>query len=249
MLSTIGKGKSSMIKTVILCGGRGSRALPLTENLPKPLLLVGNRPVLAHLMEIYAAQGFREFVLAAGFKRDLIVAFAAEQPPGWSVEVVDTGEDANTGERVRRCADRVGDVFFVTYGDGLGDVDLTRLLAFHREHPGTATVTTVALPSQYGTIDYGADGRVERFREKPLLPEHRINAGFFVFDRAVFDMWHGHDLEREVLPDLCARGELYAYDHHGFWKSMDTHKDTVALSELCRDDQPPWVRSQASAEP
>jgi glucose-1-phosphate cytidylyltransferase len=234
-----------MIKTVILCGGKGTRAYPHTIELPKPLLEVGDRPVLAHLMAIYASQGFRDFVLAAGYKRDLIQAFAAEMPHEWEINVADTGEDTNTGARVRCCADRVGDVFFTTYADGLGDVDLHALLAFHRSHRGAATLTTVPLPSQYGTVDIDGENRVNGFREKPRLPDHRINAGFFVFDRRVFEMWDGDDLEREVLPSLSSRGELFAFHHHGFWKSMDTFKDALDLSALCLDGHPPWAVSAA----
>jgi glucose-1-phosphate cytidylyltransferase len=229
------------VRTLILCGGRGTRAYPHTVELPKPLLEVGDRPVLEHVMGIYAEQGFDDFVLAAGFRCDLVREFADGLDRGWAVEVVDTGEDTNTGGRVHACRDRLGDTAFVTYGDGVGDVDLRALLAFHHGHAGAATLTTVPLPSQYGTIEADAGGRVERFREKPRLPDHRINAGFFVFDRRAFDRWEGDDLEREVLPALARGGELFAYAHEGFWKSMDTYKDALELSELCRPWPPPWA--------
>ena len=229
------------METVILCGGMGTRALPLTLEVPKPLLPVGDQPMLRHVMAIYAAQGFDRFVLAAGYRADLVEAFAAELPAEWSVAVHDTGVDAATGARVRACRDRVGERFFVTYGDGVGDVDLGALQRFHDGHDGVVTVTTVALPSPYGTLELDGDGRVARFEEKPSLPEHRINAGFMVVDRAAFDQWDGDDLEREVLPGLAARGSLFAYDHHGFWRSLDTYKDALELSELCRDGAPPWL--------
>jgi len=230
-----------MVATVILCGGRGTRAYPHTVEVPKPLLEVDGRPVVQHVMEIFSGQGFTEFVLATGYLGEQVEAFASTLPASLRIEVLDTGEDTNTGGRVWRSRGAVGDEFFVTYADGLGDVDLQELLAFHRGHPGAATLTTVALPSQYGTLELGDGGRVHRFREKPSLPEHRINAGFFVFDRRVFDRWHGEDLEREVLPELAAAGELFAYDHHGFWKSMDTYKEALALTELCRPGPPPWL--------
>lgn len=230
------------IPAVILCGGRGTRAYPHTIDLPKPLLDVGGRPILSHLMEIFAAQGFRDFVLAGGFLLERIVEFAAGCPAQWRVEVVDTGEETNTGGRVRLVRDHVASgTFFVTYGDGLGDVDLCALLEFHRSHGRAATITTVPLPSQYGTIAVGGGGRVEAFQEKPKLPDHLINAGFFVFDERVFDGWAGEDLERDVLPALGERGELYAYRHTGFWKSMDTYKDAQELTELCRAGDPPWA--------
>jgi glucose-1-phosphate cytidylyltransferase len=231
------------VRTVILCGGRGTRAYPDTREVPKPLLEVGGRPVLGHLMGIYASQGFTDFVLAAGYLADRIEAFAAGCPADWSVEVVDTGEDTNTGGRVRRVADLVGAEFSLTYADGLGNVDLAALVAFHRSHPGAATLTTVPLPSQYGTLHVDAAGRVHGFSEKPRLPDHLINAGFFVLDHRAFDLWPepGEDLEREVLPALGDRDELYAFQHHGFWKSMDTYKDAVDLTTLCADGPGPWL--------
>lgn len=229
------------MKTVILCGGKGIRAYPHTVDVPKPLLYVGGRPVLSHVMEIYANQGFREFVLAAGYKRELIENWAVSADASWTVDVVDTGEETNTGGRVAKVADRLGETFFVTYADGLGDVDLQALLAFHRSHPGAATLTTVPLPSQYGTLEVAGDGRIVHFREKPRLPDHPINAGFFVFDRRALDLWAGEDLERDVLPALGAAGELYAYRHEGFWKSMDTHKDSRDLSSMFQHGRGPWT--------
>jgi glucose-1-phosphate cytidylyltransferase len=235
------------VKTVILCGGKGTRAYPHTTELPKPLLEVAGRPVLQHVMEIYAGQGFRSFVLSAGFKAQMIKDFAATMPSNWEIEVVDTGEETNTGGRVIGVRDRVGDTFFATYSDGLGDVDLAALLAFHQGHEGAATVTTVPLPSQYGTIETAGSGKVQRFREKPVLPDHWINGGFFVFDARAFDLWQGEDLEREVLPMLGEAGELYAYRHAGFWKSMDTYKDSMDLTALATEGRAPWVRSKAPA--
>lgn len=231
------------LKTLILCGGKGTRAYPQTLDLPKPLLEVAGRPVLLHLMEIFADQGVTEFVLAAGHRMDLVQRFVAELPHGWSVDVVDTGEDTNTGGRVEQCRDRMGATFYLTYADGLGDVDLAALAAFHDRHEGAATVTTVPLPSPYGTLDLDAQGRVHRFLEKPRLADHLINAGFFVFDRRVFEHWSGDDLEREVLPRLAGAGELYGYQHGGFWQSMDTYKDALALTALCEQGQGPWARS------
>ena len=240
------------MKVLILCGGKGTRAHPHTIDLPKPLLDVAGRPMLGHVMEIYASQGFTQFVLAGGFRTDLIAAFAETAPGTWDVEVVDTGEDTNTGGRVGRCRSLLGDTFFVTYGDGLADIDLAATLRFHRSHPGAATVTIVPLPSPYGTIECGAGDRVEQFREKPVLHDRWINAGFFVMDRAVFDLGWGEDLERDALPALAARNELFAYRHDGFWKSMDTYKDALELTVLCersshQNGRAPWLRSPAAA--
>jgi glucose-1-phosphate cytidylyltransferase len=235
------------LKTVILCGGKGTRAYPHTTEVPKPLLEVAGRPILQHVMEIYAGQGFRSFVLSAGFKAEMIRSFAAGMPSEWEIQVVDTGQETNTGGRVVGVQDLVGETFFATYSDGLGDLDLSALLAFHQSHEGAATLTTVPLPSQYGTIEVATGGKVEHFREKPTLREHWINGGFFVFDRRAFDLWQGDDLEREVLPALGEAGELYAYRHDGFWKSMDTYKDAVELTALATEGRVPWARSKAPA--
>lgn len=228
------------MKTVILCGGRGTRAFPHTIEVPKPLLEIGGRPMLQHVMELYAAQGFADFVLAAGYKVEQIEAFAAGMPPAWKIDVVDTGDDTGTGGRIAGVREHVDGTFFCTYADGLGDVDLHDLRAFHDGHAQAATLTTVPLQSQYGTVELDGDGRVVRFREKPRLPEHRINAGFFVFDERVFDLWFGDDLERQTLPHLARLGELAAYHHEGFWKSADTYKDTQELASLWETGAP-WL--------
>ena len=230
------------MRTLILCGGKGTRAYPRTLELPKALLEVGYRPVLGHVMDIYAAQGFTDFVLAAGFKREAIEDFAETLPGAWDVEVVDTGEDTNTGARVARCASRMGERYFLTYADGLGDVDLHALAEFHLAHGAAATLTAVPLPSQYGTAQFGEGGRVTHFLEKPRLLDHWINAGFFVVEARAAQWFHGDDLEREVVPAWAAAGELFAFRHSGFWRSMDTYKDAVELSALCGDGPPPWAR-------
>jgi glucose-1-phosphate cytidylyltransferase len=231
------------MRTVILCGGKGLRAYPLTAEVPKPLLEIAGRPVLMHLMEVYAGQGYTSFVLAAGHQRSLLEAFATDLPSAWTVEVVDTGVDTNTGGRVRRVADRVGRDFFLTYADGLGNVDLDALLAYHRSHGAAATLTTVPLRSQYGTIELDEAGRVRRFEEKPRLDDHLINAGFFVLNERAFDLWPepGEDFEREVLPALGEQDELFGFRHRGFWRSMDTYKDALELGSLCAAGQGPWL--------
>lgn len=234
----------SSVRTVILCGGKGTRAYPATATVPKPLLEVAGQPVVHRVMSIYAAHGFTDFVLAAGYKKDMLDEFADSLEEPWNVEVVDTGEETNTGGRVRAVADRVGETFFVTYSDGLGNIDLEASLRHHRAHGGLATMTTVPLPSQYGTVEFDAEGRVGGFLEKPKLTDHYINAGFFVMDQRCFGAWPtpGEDLERDVLPALAAAGALYVYKHHGFWKSMDTYKDALELSALCAGDTPPpWM--------
>lgn len=230
-------------RVVILCGGKGMRAYPTTAMVPKPLIEVGARPVVQHVMDIYAGHGYRDFVLAAGYKRELIESFGRTLDPEWNVDVVDTGQGTNTGERVRAVADVVSDTFFVTYADGLGNIDVPATLDFHRAHGGLVTMTTVPLPSQYGVVDFDVDGRVRKFRERPMLQDHFINAGFLVFDRRCFDVWPstGDDLERDVLTAFAEAGELFAYKHSGYWKSLDTHKDALELNAACAAGQPPWA--------
>jgi glucose-1-phosphate cytidylyltransferase len=237
----------SGLETLILCGGRGTRAYPHTLELPKPLLDVAGRPILHHVMEIYASQGHKRFVLAAGYKAELVEQFATQVPKDWDVTVVDTGVDTNKGERVLRCREYLGSRFFVTYGDGVGDIDLARLVTHHEASGGAATVTVVPLPSQFGTLTFSDDGRVVSFEEKPRIEGHWINAGFFVMDSRVFDHWEGDDLEREVCPALAKAGELFAYEHDGFWKWMDTFKEALELSEIAEKSTaanggPPWLR-------
>jgi glucose-1-phosphate cytidylyltransferase len=230
------------VRTLILCGGKGTRAYPKTIELPKPLLEVAGKPILGQVMDIYARQGFSDFVLAGGYKVDLIAEFAKTLPDAWKIEVLDTGEDTNTGGRLIQCAPTMGERYFLTYADGLGNVDLNKLLDFHVASNGSATVTVVPLPSQYGTIESDNSGRVVRFTEKPRLPDYWINAGFFVLDQSAEKWFVGQDLEREILPALGSAGELYSYRHDGFWKSMDTYKDSLELTSLCEaEGEPPWT--------
>lgn len=235
------------MQTVILCGGKGTRAYPLTEVVPKPLLEVAGEPILGHLLRIYAEQGCTQFILSAGYLADRIMDFALELPKSWDVEVVDTGVEANTADRILAVQHLVDDVFMANYADGLGNIDLEALVTFHGSHPGAATLTTVPLPSQYGTIDTDRYDRVVEFREKPRLPDHRINGGYFVMDRRVFEHFSGPDLERNVLPELGEAGELYAFRHQGFWKSMDTYKDAQELTDLAGSGAP-WTGTPGARE-
>jgi glucose-1-phosphate cytidylyltransferase len=231
------------MQAVILAGGRGTRLAEETDVRPKPLVEIGGRPIVWHVVQIYAAQGFRRFVLCTGYKGELIERFAAAEawPDGVTVECLDTGLDTPTGGRVRRAALTLGaGPFCATYGDGVADLDLHALLAFHRAHGDLATMTVVRPELQFGVAELGADDRVRGFREKPRA-EHWVNGGFLCFERGVLDVLENDSvLEREPLERLAAAGQLHAYRHEGFWDCMDTYKDAVLLNDLWRDGAAPW---------
>lgn len=159
----------------------------------------------------------------------------------WNIKVLDTGQESDTAQRIYNCRDHVGDRFFATYGDGLGDVDLHALIEFHQKAGGLATLTSVPLRSQYGTMLFEGGNRISEFREKPVIEDCWINAGFFVFEKSVFDVWEGKNLEVDVFPALAHRGAIFAYKHFGFWKSMDTSKDLQELERIYHQSNIPWL--------
>ena len=213
-----------------------------TESVPKALVEIGGRPILWHVVQIYAAQGFDRFLLATGYMGEAVEEFVAAErwPDGVRVECVDTGLDTPTGGRVAALADRLsGETFCVTYADGVADVDLGALLDFHRAHGAGATVTVVRPDLQWGVAELAGD-EVTGFVEKPRS-EHWINGGFFCFEPGVFDYLDvGSVLEREPLSRLAADGQLRAYRHEGFWDCMDTYKDAVVLNDLWSAGRAPW---------
>ena len=232
------------MKTVILCGGRGTRLREYTEVIPKVLVEVGGQPILWHVMKGYAAAGQRDFILALGYLADRIKERLMTQVDPdvatWTIDYADTGEDTNTGGRVHALRDRLGDTFLVTYGDGVSDIDIQRLLAFHRAHGRLATVTVVRPRLPFGLVDVGADDRVRGFEEKPLL-DSWINGGFFVFERGVLDYLDPDSvLERQPLERLAADGQLMAHRHDGFWACMDTYKETLNLNAAWESGEAPW---------
>ena len=233
------------MQVVILCGGKGTRAYPYTEYLPKPMLPVLGQPILVHVMRIFASQGHRQFILSLGHHKEVIIDYFHRKRLDWDVQLVDTGEDTDTGGRIEKLRHRMQGQFMATYADGLSDVRLDRLLEFHNQHDSLATVTSVPLRSQYGIFDADESGRVIAFREKPVLREHWINAGFFVFDKEVFDHWHGTNLEKHVMPALVAEGLLHTYRHDGFFRSMDTYKDQQEIERLHREGRGlSWIQSE-----
>jgi glucose-1-phosphate cytidylyltransferase len=229
---------------VILCGGRGTRLQERTQELPKPLVEIGGMPIVWHVIQLYAVQGFRRFLLATGYKGELIERFVSAHswPDGVDVQCVDTGLETQTGGRIKRLAPRLAgeELFCATYADGVADIDLDALLAFHRGHGALATMTVVRPELQFGVTELAPDGRVRGFHEKPRS-EHWINGGFFCFAAAALDYLDADSvLEREPLERLASADELRAHRHDGFWECMDTYKDAVQLNDLWASGDAPW---------
>ena len=228
---------------MILCGGRGTRLRERTESIPKALVEIGGRPILWHVISIYAAQGFRSFVLCTGYKGEQIEGWSEgwAWPEGVDVSCVDTGLDTPTGGRIKLVEDVLGgEAFCATYADGVADIDLARLVAAHEESEALATVTIVQPELQFGVVQLSDDGRVSGFDEKPRL-ESWINGGFFRFEPGAFEYLEVDSvLEREPLERLAGDGQLNAFRHDGFWDCMDTYKDAVLLNDLWSAGEPPW---------
>jgi glucose-1-phosphate cytidylyltransferase len=231
------------LDVVILCGGRGTRLQERTQSIPKPLVEIGARPILWHVIQIYAVQGFHRFVLCTGHLGELIEEFVAGEdwPAGVRIECVDTGQATPTGGRIARVRERLKEgTFCVTYADGVADVDLRALTAFHGAHGRLATVTVVRPELQFGVAELDGDDRITRFHEKPRS-EHWVNGGFFCFEPGMFDyLGESSVLEREPLERLAADGELGAYRHTGFWDCMDTYKDALLLNDVWAAGDAPW---------
>ena len=228
------------IQTVILCGGKGTRMG--LENLPKPLFKIGREPILWHIMKNYESSGFKDFILLLGYKKEKIISYVKDYK-GWDIKFLDTGLDTNTGARLKKAEGLIkGDIFFATYGDGLSDINLKKLLNFHKKHGKVATLSSVRPYSQFGIM--GIDSHtntVTHFYEKPIL-DHWVNGGFFVFSREIFKYLKANDiLERDTFFRLVKDKNLVAYKHKGFWECMDTYKDNLHLNELWNSGRAPWV--------
>lgn len=259
------------MKTVILAGGFGTRLSRLTEDKPKPMVEIGGHPLLWHVMKHYAAWRHREFVLALGYRgsvikhyflnyrtmnSDVTVALATGDTTchggardDWTVHLIDTGLNTNTGGRLKRLRSIVAnDTFFMTYGDGLANVDLDALLAFHRSHRGLATVTCVRPPARFGHIELEGD-RVVAFSEKPQTSEGWINGGFFVLEPEVLDYIDGDatSWEYDPMERLAREGLLYVHRHEGFWQCVDTPRDVHLLERLWASPDVPWKSWDRSA--
>jgi glucose-1-phosphate cytidylyltransferase len=228
---------------VILCGGRGTRLQEHSSVLPKPLIEVGGRPIVWHVIGMYLAHGFRRFLLLTGYRGDQVAAFVAAEPwpGGVQVACLDTGPDTATGERVRLAAALLeGERFCLAYADGVADIDLTALLDRHVERGARATMAVVQPQLPFGVARLDGNGSVLGFTEKPRS-ELWVNAGFFCFETAALEVIEpGSVLEREPLERLARGGQLRAFRHHGFWECMDTHKDWLTLNELWAGGRAPW---------
>lgn len=253
-----------MMKTAILAGGVGSRLAEETDIKPKPMVEVGGRPILWHIMMQYAHYGFTDFVIALGYRGEYIKRYMMDfglteddltvsvgtgdvlrrgnRRPDWTVDLVDTGINTMTGGRIKRLRPLLGEeTFFLTWGDGVADVDIKRLLAFHRQHGKLATVTAVRPPARFGCMVFDGN-RVVEFSEKPQTSEGWINGAFFVLEPGIFDYIDGDDTawEREPMERLARDGQLMAYRHDGFWQCMDTLRDRRLLENLWESGQAPW---------
>jgi glucose-1-phosphate cytidylyltransferase len=254
------------MKVIILAGGLGSRLSEETVLRPKPMVEVGGKPILWHIINIYAAHGLSEFVLALGYKAEVIKDYFLNfyalnndlsvdlrsgkttihggNQPNWTIHLIDTGLTTQTGGRLKRLQPWLKDdeTFLLTYGDGVGDIDVRALVEFHRTHGRLATVTTVRSPSRFGRIAFNED-HVTEFYEKPQTSEGWINGGFFVFDSKIIDYIDGDQtvLEREPIERLARDGQLMGYRHYGFWSCMDTLKEKNYLDEMWASGKAPWA--------
>ncbi len=230
------------MKTIILCGGKGTRLKEHTQYTPKPLIEIGGKPILWHIMMIYKTQGFNDFILALGFLKEKIIHYFDKHPHNFKITYLDTGEETNTGGRIYLCKNKLGTRdFMVTYGDGVADIKIKKLVQFHKSIDSIGTITGVRPHSQFGIMIIDKNNKVENFEEKPLL-DHWINGGFFVFKHKFFDyLSTNYVLEKEPLEKLSNDQELSVYRHNGFWACMDTFKDTIRLNNMVKESRAPWV--------
>jgi glucose-1-phosphate cytidylyltransferase len=251
------------MKVVILAGGYGTRLSEETDVLPKPMIEIGGKPLLWHLMKIFSTQGFNEFVIALGYKSQVIkryfldypqlesdlhielvapsVAAVRQSTEAWKIDLVDTGHDTMTGGRLKRLQKHIGDTFFFTYGDGLANIDLHALLAFHRQHGRLATVTAVQPPSRFGVLQLNGD-RVGSFHEKPMQEDQWISGGFFVLEPEAIDKIGGDETiwERDTCQRLAHENNLHAYRHRGYWQCVDTLHELRLLRDAWGSGKAQW---------
>ncbi len=231
------------MKILILAGGYGTRISEETSNKPKPMVLLDDKPIIWHLMSIFAAQGFDDFVIATGYKGEIIADWVEKLESTWKIEAFDTGLHTQTGGRIAKCMNKFPEErVFATYGDGLGNVNLVKLLDFHRSHKKQATVTAVRPPARFGVLE-SENGRVTHFGEKNQADAGWINGGFFILEPSVskYVFSDSEPFETGALPRLVKEGELMSYHHSGFWQPMDTLREKQELVKYVESGNIPWL--------
>ena len=231
------------MKVILLAGGFGTRLSEYTDAIPKPMVQIGGKPMLWHIMDLYARYNHKNFFIALGYKGEFIKQYFSNTSEKWNINLIDTGQKTMTGGRVKRLQKFIGkETFMLTYGDGLADIDIDSLLSFHKNHGKLVTVCAVRPPARFGAIKLKGN-RVINFKEKSRLAEGWINGGFFVIEPDFFNFIDGDDtyLEREPLERVAKDGELIAYRHNGFWQCMDTKRDLDYLEEIYLKGAP-WQR-------
>ena len=232
------------MKAVILAGGLGTRLREETHSKPKPMVEIGEKPILWHIMKIYLAHGIKDFIICCGYKGNFIKEYFQNDTEKWNINLVDTGENTNTGGRLKRVKEYLKDEenFCFTYGDGVGDINISALIKFHQNHGKQATLTATRPPARFGALKIGPKDIIEEFKEKPEGDGDWINGGFFVLKPSVINLlkddltiWEG-----DPLNNLSTNNQLYAFKHHGFWQPMDTLRDKNFLNSLWKKDKAPW---------
>ena len=230
------------VKLVILAGGKGTRMEEATFLKPKPLIEIGGKPILWHIMNIYSAHNINDFVICLGYKGELIKEYFEKlNSTLWNIQLIDTGEHTMTGGRIKRIQNHIDDTFCLTYGDGLSDVDINSLISFHKEKKSLATLTAIHPPERFGVLELSEE-YVTEFHEKHRGQSSWINGGFFVFEPEIFDYINDDTtiLERAPLETLAKEKKLTAFKHNGFWHSMDTLRDKNNLESLWNSKKAPW---------
>ena len=232
------------MKVVILAGGLGTRISEETDSKPKPMVLIGGKPILWHIMNIYASQGFKNFVIATGYKGEIIHQWiSSDATQGWNVEAIDTGLTTMTAGRISKCLDYIGEEpVLLTYGDGLGNIQISKSIEFHKSKGLIATVTAVRPPARFGVLQT-ENGIVTHFGEKNQTDAGWINGGFFILEPEIREFLGGDDqaFEASTLPKLVQNRQLSAFHHYSFWQPMDTLREKTILDELAKKDVPEWL--------
>jgi len=233
------------MKVIILAGGLGTRISEETMDKPKPMVVIAGKPILWHLMNIFATQGFNEFIIATGYRSQIISDWVTTVEEPWDIHPIDTGLNTQTGGRIRLCMDTVpGERVFATYGDGLGNVDLAKLVQFHEMNDLLGTITAVRPPARFGVLE-SSNGLVTHFGEKNQTDSGWINGGFFVLEPEVSTRIHGpgESFENGAIPRLVDEKQLAAFHHEGFWQPMDTLREKQDLERFANQKTPPWLGS------